>query len=108
MKWSRLVGVPAVVVGLGLSARPATASRLEAIETRGTPDGASATLRLTAPTSARSFGVDGADGEPVRVYVDLPAGTRVAAGLPRLKGGQGPLAAVRVGSGDDGSLRVAF
>src|SRR5262245_63189680 len=108
MRWPRLVGVTAAVVGLGLSARTATATRLERIETRTTTEGATATLRLTAPTSARSFGVDGADGEPARVYVDLPAGTRLAVGLPRLAPGAGPLAAVRVGSGDDGSIRVAF
>lgn len=108
MRWRRLVGVATVAVGLGLSTRTAMATRLEGIETRTTADGATASLRLTGPTSARSFGVDGADGEPVRVYVDLPVGTRLAAGLPRLAPGAGPLAAVRVGSGDDGSIRVAF
>lgn len=102
-------GLVALVLGAAVVVPDAALSaRLDAIETRRTADGASATLRLSAAAPARSMGIGGADGEPVRVYVDLPAGTRLAPGVARLAPGVGPLGAVRVGSGDDGTIRVAF
>jgi N-acetylmuramoyl-L-alanine amidase len=63
-------------------------------------------IALSEPAPHRLSVIRTPDGSPVRLYVDLPAGTTLAPGVPRSVAGSEPVTGVRVGIGDDGGVRV--
>jgi N-acetylmuramoyl-L-alanine amidase len=97
--------------GLGLAlagAVPAAAATLTALRTEVGPGEARLTLALSAPVRAAVATVE-EEGEVVRVYVDLPPGTRVGPGVARpVAPPEGVLTGVRVGLGEGGALRIVL
>src|SRR5581483_3801335 len=73
----------------------AGAAELERLAVRETPAGAEVRLECSRAVTPA-----------VRVYLDLPRGTRVAASVPRLAGGAGPVASLRVGATAPDAPRV--
>lgn len=96
-----------VAVGLVVVAA-AGASELRGISVRPAPDGQTMLLELSQPADTRVSVVRGQGNALARLYVDLPAGSRLAAGARRNVAGERPVRAARVGQGDDGNLRVVL
>lgn len=94
-----------VVVTL-LVAAGAGASELRGISVRPAPDGQTMLLELSQPADTRVSVVRGNGNALARLYVDLPAGSRLAAGARRNVAGDAPVRGARVGQGDEGNLRV--
>jgi N-acetylmuramoyl-L-alanine amidase len=93
------------VVGLVSLAAGAHAAVLRAVE--ATPTATGAEVRIACSARVRpKVSVIGDDRHALRVYVDLPAGTQRAAGMPAARAGAGPIAALRVGAGERGAPRV--
>ncbi len=84
------------------------ASELRGISVRPAPDGQTMLLELSQPAETRVSVVRGRGRSLARLYVDLPAGSRVAAGTKRTVAGERPVTAARVGQGDDGNLRIVL
>jgi N-acetylmuramoyl-L-alanine amidase len=95
----------ALVVGLAGSA---AALELRRVETTPTATGADAVLVLSEPVRPGVRALTDADGRPLRLYVDLPPGTRLSRAVPRAVAGTAPLAGIRVGMAEGGGLRVAL
>jgi N-acetylmuramoyl-L-alanine amidase len=93
-----------VVAGAG----SATAVELRRVETAATAKGAEAVLVLSGPVRPTVRALTDSDGRPLRLYVDLPRGTRLSPGVPRALAGAAPLAGVRIGMAEEGGLRVAL
>lgn len=98
-------GGASLAVTLVLVALPAPgrAARLTRLEAAAVTNGAVVRLHLSGSTSAT---VHEAPGTPTRLYLDLPAGTRLA---PRAAGSVRvvpPLARLRVGVAEDGAPRI--
>jgi N-acetylmuramoyl-L-alanine amidase len=91
------LGVPRVGWGLDL----------RRLGTETAPDGQRIVLELSGTVHPRVSVIRSGDTLS-RLYVDLPAVTRVAAGVPRALAGTGPVASARVGLGDTGWLRVVL
>jgi N-acetylmuramoyl-L-alanine amidase len=89
--------VLAVLTGRG------RAVELTRIESAPTPDGAVVRLHLSGPASAR---VREVAGTPLRLYLDLPAGTRLGARAAGPASTVPPLERLRAGLAGDGSPRV--
>ncbi len=94
------VAVVVAVVATG------AASDLRGISVRPAPDGQTMVLELSQPAEARVSVVRGRGDALARLYVDLPAGSRLAPGVGRHVTSDGPVRAARVGQGDDGNLRI--
>lgn len=87
---------------------PAAAATLTALRAEIGPGEARLTLALSAPVRPAVATVEDAGGI-VRVYVDLPPGTRVGPGVARpLAPPDGLLTGVRVGLGEGGALRIVL
>jgi N-acetylmuramoyl-L-alanine amidase len=86
----------------------AGAAELQRLEVAPSPAGATARLVLSAPVRAAVHGIDITPGTVSRLYVDLPRGTRLGREVARLTTAPSPLAALRIGVGDAGVLRVVF
>jgi len=84
----------------------AGAAELERLAVRETPAGAEVRLECSRAVTPAVREVAGEAGKLVRVYLDLPRGTRVAASVPRLAGGAGPVASLRVGATAPDAPRV--
>jgi N-acetylmuramoyl-L-alanine amidase len=97
--------VAALAVGL---ASPAAAVELRGIETHATRAGADAVFLLSAPVRPTVRALTGSDGRPLRLYVDLPPGTRLSPGVPRALAAPAPLGRIRIGAAEEGALRVAL
>jgi len=69
--------------------------------------GARVQVVTSAPVRAAVHEVAGG-GPARRLYLDLPRGTRIAAGARRLPPAVPPLGAVRIGMAEDGALRVVL
>ena len=65
-------------------------------------------LVLSKPAEAAVWRVAGGPGAPSRLYVDLPAGTRLAPGVVPTAAVRPPVSSLRVGIGDGGVLRVVL
>jgi N-acetylmuramoyl-L-alanine amidase len=85
---------------------PAGAAQLRRLDAEPVVGGAAARLLLSSPVRARVRDVPGEPGTVLRLYVDLPAGTRLAPGVARRAPAVSPIAGLRVGAGEKGSLRV--
>jgi N-acetylmuramoyl-L-alanine amidase len=97
--------VAALAVGLASSA---AAVELRGIETHATPAGADAVFVLSAPVRPTVRALTDADGRPLRLYVDLPPGTRLSPAVPRALAASAPLGRIRIGTAEEGALRVAL
>jgi N-acetylmuramoyl-L-alanine amidase len=96
-------------VGLVLgAATQGEALELRRLEVTPNAGGATARLILSAPVRAAVHGVTISPGTVSRLYVDLPAGTRIGADVAPLTGTPTPLAALRIGVGEAGVLRLVF
>jgi len=83
----------------------------EALEIRGlevssVPGGGAVIVELSTSAPTMTSTVQDATGRFQRVYVDLPAGTTLAAGIPRRLSGHAPISAVRVGLTERGRVRL--
>jgi N-acetylmuramoyl-L-alanine amidase len=96
-----------VSLALGI-ATPARAVELRRLEVTPTPTGAAARLELSSPVRPSVRGVGTAAGTVSRLYVDLPQGTRLGRDVPRLARATPPVAALRVGMGESGVVRVVL
>ena len=99
----------ALALGLALSglAAPGWALELRSVRAAVTQEGAAVTLGFSEPVRPAVATVHGPGGELARLYVDVPAGTR----LPSRQVGDaavGPIGRVRVGIGDQGVVRVVI
>jgi len=90
------------VLVLGAGARPGRAAILESLDA----EPGTVRIALSEPAPHRLSVIRTPDGTPVRLYVDLPAGTTLGPGVARSVAGTEPVSGVRVGIGDDGGLRV--
>src|SRR5262249_52560780 len=72
------------------------------------PRGATAAFTLSTPVRAAVHGVSVRPGTVSRLYVDLPPGTRVRRDLVQGALPASPLAALRVGAGDGGVVRLVL
>jgi len=97
--------VAALAVGLASSA---AAVELRGIETHATPAGADAVFVLSAPVRPTVRVLTDTDGRPLRLYVDLPPGTRLSPAVPRALVASAPLGRIRIGTAEEGALRVAL
>src|SRR5580765_831868 len=97
--------VAALAVGLASSA---AAVELRGIETHATPSGADAVFVLSAPVRPTVRALTDTDGRPLRLYVDLPPGTRLSPAVPRALAASAPLGRIRIGTAEEGALRVAL
>src|SRR5580765_5739141 len=97
--------VAALAVGLASSA---AAVELRGIETHATPAGADAVFVLSAPVRPTVRALTDTDGRPLRLYVDLPPGTRLSPAVPRALVASAPLGRVRIGTAEEGALRIAL
>ena len=97
--------VAALAVGLASSA---AAVELRGIETHATPAGADAVFVLSAPVRPTVRALTDTDGRPLRLYVDLPPGTRLSPAVPRALVASAPLGRIRIGTAEEGALRVAL
>jgi len=97
--------VAALAVGLASSA---AAVELRGIETHATPAGADAVFVLSAPVRPTVRALTDTDGRPLRLYVDLPPGTRLSPAVPRALAASAPLGRIRIGTAEEGALRVAL
>jgi N-acetylmuramoyl-L-alanine amidase len=87
---------------------PAGAATLTALRAALDTKEARLTLVLSAPVRPAVSTVED-EGVVVRVYVDLPPGTRVGPAVQRaLESAEGPLAGVRVGLGEGGAPRIVL
>jgi N-acetylmuramoyl-L-alanine amidase len=86
----------------------AGASELRGISVRPAPDGQTMLLELSQPAETHVSVVRGRGQSLARLYIDLPAGSRVAAGTKRTVAGERPVTAARIGQGDDGNLRIVL
>jgi N-acetylmuramoyl-L-alanine amidase len=93
-----------VVAGAG----SATAVELRRVETAATAAGAEAVLVLSGAVRPTVRALTDSGGRPLRLYVDLPRGTRLSPAVPRALAGAAPLAGVRIGMAEEGGLRVAL
>jgi hypothetical protein len=93
-----------VVAGAG----SATAVELRRVETAATARGAEAVLVLSGPVRPTVRALTDSAGRPLRLNVDLPRGTRLSPAVPRALAAAAPLAGVRIGMAEAGSLRVAL
>lgn len=98
--WLARAGLAALV--LAAAGAPGRAAVLENLDA----EPGTVRIALSEPTTHRLSVIRTPDGSPVRLYVDLPAGTTLAPGVPRSVTGSEPVTGVRVGVGDDGGLRV--
>jgi N-acetylmuramoyl-L-alanine amidase len=92
---------------LGAGAR-GEAVELRAVHVAGTPHGATARLVLSAPARLVVHPIPAGEAKASRLYLDLPQGTRLARGIARLASAAPPVAALRVGMGEGGVLRVVL
>jgi N-acetylmuramoyl-L-alanine amidase len=97
--------VAALAVGFASSA---AAVELRGVETHATPAGADAVFVLSAPVRPTVRALTDADGRPLRLYVDLPPGTRLSPAVPRALAASAPLGRIRIGTAEEGALRVAL
>ena len=97
--------VAALAVGLASSA---AAVELRGIETHATPSGADAVFVLSAPVRPTVRALTDTDGRPLRLYVDLPPGTRLSPAVPRALAASAPLGRIRIGTAEEGALRIAL
>lgn len=84
------------------------AAELRRIEAADSVRGARVQLVLSEPVRATVRDVPGEPGTVLRLYVDLPPGTRVAREARSLARPVGPIAGLRVGAGDRGAVRVVL
>jgi hypothetical protein len=63
---------------------------------------------LSAPVRPTVRALTDTDGRPLRLYVDLPPGTRLSPAVPRALVASAPLGRIRIGTGEEGALRVAL
>jgi N-acetylmuramoyl-L-alanine amidase len=96
-----LAGAPGVV----WAASPPTLSELAVAEVRG---GRAVVFRMSAAVEPSVVPVRGPDGSVRRLQVDLPRGTRVAAGVPRVIQGEPPLLRARLGMLAGGQPRLVL
>jgi N-acetylmuramoyl-L-alanine amidase len=78
------------------------------LEAEAGGDGARARLVLSEPVRATVRDVPGAPGTVLRLYVDLPRGTRVAPEVRRAGAAVAPIVGMRVGAGERGAVRVVL
>jgi len=97
--------VAALAVGLAGSA---AAVELRRVESHSTPAGADAIFVLSAPVRPTVRALTDSDGRPLRLYVDLPPGTRLSPAVPRTLAAAAPLGRIRIGSAEEGALRIAL
>jgi len=97
--------VAALAVGLASSAG---AVELRGVETHATPAGADAVFVLSAPVRPTVRALTDPEGRPLRLYVDLPPGTHLSPAVPRALVAPAPLGRIRIGSAEEGALRVAL
>jgi N-acetylmuramoyl-L-alanine amidase len=98
-------------VGIALGASVAAAagtSELRGISVRPAPDGQTMLVELSQPAETHVSVVRGEGRSLARLYVDLPAGSRLASGVKRTLAGDRPVRAARIGQGDDGNLRIVM
>ena len=84
------------------------AVELRAIELGEHPEGSTARLVLSAPARLSVHGIGAGEATVSRLYLDLPAGTRLARAVPRLAPAPGAIGSVRVGVGENGLVRVVL
>ena len=104
MGWRALLAVCLVPAAVGRAA----AVELRQLEVTPSPAGATARLVLSGAVRAAVHGVSITPGTVSRLYVDLPPGTRVGRQVSRLASAPSPLAALRIGVGEAGVLRVVL
>ena len=95
------------VLAFGL-AGSAAAVELRRVETHATPAGADAVFVLSGPVRPTVRALTDTDGRPLRLYVDLPPGTRLSRDVPRAFAASAPLGRIRIGAAEEGALRVAL
>jgi N-acetylmuramoyl-L-alanine amidase len=103
-RWWR--GAPLAVCLALVTGGVARAAELRALEARQTSAGADVRIVLSAAARPVVRGIADGDGRVVRIYVDLPRGTRLGRRVARRVGGAGPVDGLRIGATDDGSTRV--
>ena len=89
-------------------AETAGAAELTALRAESAAGGATVSLVLSQPVRAAVHDVALASGAVARIYVDLPRGTGVGRGVRRVATIGGPVATVRVGRGEGGTVRVVL
>jgi N-acetylmuramoyl-L-alanine amidase len=104
VRWWR--GAPWAVCLALVTGAEVSAAELRALEARRTADGADVRLVLSSAARPVVRGIADGDGRVVRIYVDLPHGTRLGRRVARRAPGAGPVDGLRVGAADDGSTRV--
>jgi N-acetylmuramoyl-L-alanine amidase len=94
-----------LVLALAMGATNARAAELGRLTVGATAVGAKVSLDFSAPTpvAVRELRTGDRLG---RLYLDLPAGTRVGRGVARATPGVGPVAGLRVGAREDGAPRL--
>jgi N-acetylmuramoyl-L-alanine amidase len=102
--WGALLGACLVGGAVG----HVEAVELRRLDVLPSPGGATARLVLSAPVRAAVHGVTITPGTVSRLYVDLPPGTRLGREIARLSNAPAPLAALRIGVGEAGVLRVVL
>jgi N-acetylmuramoyl-L-alanine amidase len=91
---------------LGFAGRAAEAAEVEGLELQATPEGPALLIEFSSAVVPAISSVRDGDGRYQRIYVDLPARTTLAPGVPRRLAGAPPLSSVRVGMGEGGRLRI--
>jgi N-acetylmuramoyl-L-alanine amidase len=104
MGWRALLGACVVLAAGGRG----EAVELRRLDVMPSPGGATARLVLSAPVRAAVHGVEITPGTVSRLYVDLPPGTRLGRDVSRLASAPSPLAALRIGIGEAGVLRLVL
>jgi len=89
-----------------LGGRSARAVELRRLAVEATPAGATVQLVFSGPAPVTVRRADATADAFARLYVDLPRGTRLAGGIQGLATAPAPIAALRVGLGESGALRV--
>jgi len=102
--WRALLGAGFVLGAAGRS----EAVELRQLAVTPSPGGATARLVLSGPVRAAVHGVTITPGTVSRLYIDLPPGTRLGREVSRLASAPSPLAALRIGVGEAGVLRVVL
>jgi len=89
-----------------LGGRSARAVELRRLAVESTPAGATVELVFSAPAQVTVRRADATADAFARLYVDLPRGTHLTSGIQSLATTPSPIAALRVGLGETGTLRV--
>jgi len=94
-----------LVLACATRATDTSAAELGRLTVAPTADGARVSLDFSAPTRVDVRELKSGD-RLGRLYVDLPAGTRVGRAVARSSEGAGPIGGLRVGAREDGAPRL--